>query len=314
MDRISNPVFKQARISKDRNFDAGKTDYYLPYKKPFHFEQLLDFMRVRAITGIELISENEYARTFRISGSYGYFTVRNDEEKSALILRIHSSDIRCYMEIYDRVRIMFDLDRDFSRIRKMFLDDPVLKRGMFRGEVPRMPVAFNSFEFAVRAVLGQQISVKAATTLAGRIAAKTDIRTEEYFPSGLDFFFPDTEELKSADFSDVGITKTRYQTLQNMMDNILAGELLFSSNQTFDQFHKNFISIKGIGDWTVNYVAMRGLGMMDAFPVADLGILKALSTGKKPLSVKAIEKIAEKWKPYRSYAALCLWNLDKKEA
>ena len=280
----------------------------LPYKPPFHFAQLLSFVRARAITGVEVITETLYSRTFRLGTTRGYFAVTDNPGASALELRIGCDDIRCYMAVCNSVRKMFDMDTDMSAIQALLSRDPALLPGMTDGHVPRLPVAFDPFEFVVRAILGQQITVKAATTLAGRIAGRAALATGEGFPPGLGFFFPDPAELLSLDLSGIGITTTRQATLRGAATHVLNGDVTLTPNQTFEAFHRDFSALKGIGEWTVHYVAMRGLGMRDSFPSTDLGIMKALAREGTPPTKKEIETLAEAWRPYRAYATLCLWN------
>ena len=287
---------------------SGNTPFLLPYDKSFDFDQILSFMKPRLIPGVELVLDDVYYRTFRTGFTRGWFSVGNRPEKSALELNIRCGDIRCYMEVYYRVRNMFDLDTDFSLINQMLGGDLRLARGMKNGAVPRLPAAFDPFEFTIRAILGQQITVKAATTLAGRIAARTGIPCGEAGPAGLDFYFPTAEEMSSTDLSDCGITAIRQETIRRVTAAVREGAVDLSSAQNFNSFYKAFTAVRGIGDWTVNYVAMRGLGMRDAFPASDLGIIKALSRGEEKAGVRDIMEMAEKWRPYRAYAALCLWN------
>ncbi|WP_232364067.1 DNA-3-methyladenine glycosylase family protein [Desulforapulum autotrophicum] len=265
-------------------------------------------MKFRAIQGVEDIEDQRYSRTFRTNRSKGYFIVRDNPGKSAIELTIYCDDIRCYMEIYNRVRLMFDLNTDFFPINKKFIKDKLLSKGMSDGHVPRLPIAFNSFEFCIRAVLGQQISVQAASTLASRIAKKAGPQTEKNFPPGLDYFFPGPEELVKTSLEGIGITGVRQATITNIAQGLLDNVFSLNPNQPFETFQKDFSAIRGIGEWTVNYVAMRSLGMVDSFPAADLGIIKALEKNGKRPGRKEILKQAEKWRPYRAYAALCLWN------
>ncbi len=315
--RQFNDVFKntfgispsQMRIKLQESPKTSKTTtLLLKYQKPFDYKQILNFMRERAIAGVETITDSKYSRTFRTQTSNGWFIVNNNPEKSALELHIDSTDIRCFMEISNRVRKMFDLNTDFTHINDKFSNDPILSKGMENGHVPRLPAAFDPFEFTVRAILGQQITVRAATTLAGRVAEKAAIQTTPEFPEGLNYFFPNPSELIELDIDGLGITKIRQQTIKTVTQSILDEKLELSANQDFDTFHQQFSALKGIGDWTVNYVAMRGLGIIDSFPAGDLGVIKALAAdGTKP-SIKEINSLAEQWRPYRAYAALCLWN------
>ncbi len=315
--RQFNEVFKKTfgkspsemrRESLKESARNVNTTLLLKYNKPFDFSQVLSFMQKRAIKGVEVICDNAYSRTFRTENTKGYFTVTDNPAASFLELKIYCDDIRCYMEIYNRVRRMFDLDTDFSEINIRLSKDKRLSRGMVNGHVPRLPVAFDPFEFVVRAILGQQISVAAATTLASRIAEKASLKSPENFPVGLNFFFPDPTELQQTDLTDIGITTVRQITIRTATQAVIEKTISLSSNQRFETFNKAFSSLKGIGDWTVNYVAMRGLGIIDSFPATDLGVIRALTTGEKPPSEKEILKIAENWSPYRTYAALCLWQ------
>lgn len=286
----------------------GATLLCLNYSKPFDFSSLLSFLKLRAIPNVEAVTEKSYSRTFRTQYGEGYFIVTNNSQKSCLELFVECNDPRCYMAIYQRVRKMFDIDTDFTDINKLLSKDPLLCSGMIDGHVPRLPVAFDPFEFVIRAVLGQQISVKAATTLAGRVAKSAEKNTPHGFPNGLEYFFPTAEELLNVDLSGIGVTKTRQQTLKTVTEAILEGPVQLTRNQSMETFHRDFSALKGIGDWTSNYVGMRGLGMMDCLPYSDLGVIKALTENNKEPSKKDILKKAESWRPYRSYATLCLWN------
>jgi len=281
----------------------------LKYGKYYNFKKILSFLRHREIKGIEVVAEQSYSRTFRIDETKGFITVTDFPEQSALELSIGCSDKRYRSTIKNKVCKMFDLDTDFAVINERFVKDKLLSKGMECGHVPRLPIAFDPFELVVRAVLGQQISVKAASTLATRIVGKAAIKSDNLFPEGLDMFFPDASELLTLDLEGLGITNTRQATLKTIAQAVIDDDIKLTADQDFEQFYKDFSALKGVGDWTVNYVAMRGLGMVDSFPASDLGVVKALSKDGIRLSQKEILQIAEKWRPYRSYAALCLWNL-----
>jgi len=215
------------------------------------------------------------------------------------------------MELCHRVRRMFDLDTDFTSIHRLLGSDPLLAGGMTGGRVPRLPVAYDPFEFSIRAILGQQITVKAATTLAGRITEQAGLACDQTFPEGLNWYFPSPEELSQTPIDGLGVTGTRQETIRTVTKAVIDGRLSFAEDQSPEEFEKRFSALRGIGDWTVQYVAMRGLGMTDAFPASDLGIIKAFTAEEGNPSIREIVKAAEKWRPYRSYAALCLWNLSR---
>lgn len=176
---------------------------------------------------------------------------------------------------------------------------------MFDGAplIPRLPVAFDPFEFIVRAILGQQITVKAAATFAGRIVEAAGLRC-----SNAGSLFPNPAQFLRLDLSRIGIVRAKQETLRTVAGMVFNGELNLSANQTFDAFRSRLLTVRGIGEWTVNYVAMRALGMRDCFPASDLGILKAMARDGQRRMPEEILRIAERWRPYRSHAALCLWQ------
>jgi len=295
-------IIRIAGINKDNHLKR------LKYEKPFNFKQVLSFLKRRGMAGVELVTETGYSRTFRTANAKGFFTVTDIPEQSVLELGITCDNIGCHTDIINRVRKMFDLDTDFSLINERCARDEHLSKGMEDGHVPRLPVAFDPFEFVIRAILGQQISVQAATTLASRVAAKADLKSNGGFPSGLDYFFPNPIELLNLDLDGLGIPRTKQATLKTVAQTILDQRVNLTANQSFETFSKDFLVLKGIGDWTVHYVAMRGLGMVDSFPAGDLGVIKALTNDGKAPSKKEITEMAKQWRPYRAYAALCLWN------
>ena len=280
----------------------------IPYDDTFDFDSTIEFMGQRALTGVEQITKTTYTRTFRRGQHSGYFTVTNQPELQALSLVINTDDVRSYMPIYQQVRRMFDLNTDFAPINAALIKDPLLKEGMTNGMVPRIPLAFNPFEFVIRAILGQVVSVSFATTLAQRLVTRCDIQTPADFPDGLNYFFPTPEELGPIDLTELGMTRTKIATISHVIEALLTHRLDLDYRQSYDNFRNSFLPIKGIGDWTVNYVAMRALGMRDAFPYSDLAIIKAFSSIDHKASHAQIKAAAESWRPYRAYGTMCLWN------
>lgn len=285
---------------KVKNLKTDDNTFLLHYEKPFAYDEILAFLRFRAIKNVEIIDETTYKRTFRYNGSQGEFIVENCPEFSALKLTIHCENSDCFADICTKVRKFFDLDQEHENIYNALKNDRLL----FPNDnkiIPRLPSAFDPFEFIVRAILGQQITVKAATTLAGRIVERANIQHQD----GM-LFFPTAEEFLALDLSNIGIVQKRIDTLKIIAKKITDKELDFELD--FDDFRAQLLPIKGIGEWTVNYVAMRALGMTDCFPVDDLGVIKAMSANGIRMNKKEMIKIAESWRPYRSYATLLLWR------
>lgn len=281
----------------------------IPVAEDFDFQVATAFMRPRIMVGVERFTDDSYERTFLYKTTPGHFKVTFDPNLPALRLTVTCDDVRALMPIYHRVRRMFDLGTDFDRIRRHLSKDPLLSKAMAGGPVPRIPVAYDPFEFVVRAILGQVVSVKFATTLAIRVTQRCGLTTPDHFPEGLDHFFPSPEALYGADLNDLGLSRNKIATIKAVIDALKAGTLSLDWHQSLTDFHRDFIQIKGIGDWTVHYVAMRGLGMKDAFPYNDLGVVKALSTKEDKATAKAIKERGKAWAPFRSYATLCLWQL-----
>lgn len=170
---------------------------------------------------------------------------------------------------------MFDLEADMQVINQALQSDPVLQKGFINGFVPRMPKAFDSFEFCVRAVLGQQVSVKAATTLASRVAHAANLVTPNDFPDEIDCFFPQCADLLNISFEGLGLTQSRIATLETVIDAIHTQQVSLDKDQVFEDYLTQWTSLKGVGPWTANYLSMRGLGIQDSFPDRDLGGVKS---------------------------------------
>lgn len=308
---IFKKIFGQTPTQMRKESGTASTAFqglHLPYTPPMDFKGMLDYWRPLAVRGVERITDTEYARTFRLGHTSGYFTVQDNPAISALELSIHSDDLTCWMGIHNRVRRMFDLDRDHSAIESRFRADPLLAKGMRNGHVPRLPMAFDSLEFMARAIVGQQISVKAAATVATRVVERVGILAEENFGTGLTHYFPNAQELLDADLDGLGLNQARRDTLLASLNAVQDGTLPLSPAVDFDTFHARFTAIKGIGDWTSNYVAMSGLGLADSFPAGDLGVIKALTDEHGKPTRRAILQQAEAWRPWRAYATRCLWN------
>ncbi len=217
---------------------------------------------------------------------------------------------RNLFEVVQRARAIFDLDAPVDDIAKALKKDNALAAMLKKQRGFRVPGAWDGFELAVRAILGQQISVAAATTLSGRIAK----RYGEPLASGLIFgkadlgyIFPTAEQLARARFNDIGLVRSRAATIRSLATAVKRGDIDFDFSQDPDDFCDKLKSIKGIGDWTAQYVAMRVLKNPDAFPTSDLGLLKAIDAPNR-VSTNTLSLRAENWRPWRAYAALLLWG------
>src|SRR6185312_5471314 len=170
----------------------------------------------------------------------------------------------------------------------------------------RLPGSWDGFEIAVRAVLGQQVSVAAARTLATRLVQRHGIVLAQAPLPGLDRLFPTPEALADADLRELGVTGARAETIRGMARALLDGRVDFRAEQSLDEFVARWVALPGIGEWTAHYMAMRALSEPDAFPAADLILRRVATTDPTPLSTKALSQRAEAWRPWRAYTVLHL--------
>ena len=283
----------------------------LAYRPPFDWPLMLSFFRLRQLNSVEQVDDTSYRRTFSIAGVKGWLEVVALPHKSALKLTVQLEDYRHLNTVILRVRRMFDLDADMEIIHQQLSKHQQLHALIKKYPGLRLPGCWDKFEFSIRAILGQQISVKAATTLANRISERYG-NTAINNPFELTHIFPDVTALANADYQNIGLTQSRISTLRNWLDFYQQHSGLLSCYNNIDELEKQLINIKGIGPWTVNYLAMRGLSDPDAFPCADLGIIKALTTTHNNAEIKPTNKeilaLSEQWRPWRAYAAIYLWH------
>ncbi|WP_266158798.1 DNA-3-methyladenine glycosylase 2 family protein [Dyella silvatica] len=279
------------------------------YRPPYDFEAILSFLRTRALPGVELVDEHSYARVFGPAEAPGWLRLSAwPGAEHALQLQLHCPQPERLLGIVSKLRRMFDLDADPQRISDTLRDDRVLKPLLQRRPGLRLPGGWDGFEIAVRAILGQQISVAAARTLATRIVHRYGTPLSVPAIAGLERLFPGPEALADADLGALGLTTARANTVRGMAQALLDGRVDFRSEQPLDEFVSRWTELAGIGEWTAHYMAMRALSHPDAFPAADL-ILRRVAAGDAPeLSTKALTAKAEAWRPWRAYTVMHLWR------
>ncbi|MGB8886105.1 MAG: AlkA N-terminal domain-containing protein [Candidatus Korobacteraceae bacterium] len=276
--------------------------FRLRFRPPYNWPGMLEFLRARAIPGVESVEDDSYRRSICLNGSQGYFAVSLDEPNHTLAVRVQFGDPRSLFFIIERIRAMFDLNADWAAIVETLRLDPVLTEVVDAAPGLRVPGCWNGFELAIRAVLGQQVTVKGATALAGRIARAFG----QPFPTttGLTHTFPAPEVLAEANLSGIGLTQARAQTIRLLARAVANNQIRFHGIVDLDDFLARMCAIPGIGNWTAQYVAMRALGEPDAFPCGDLGLLRALNLRNS----RELERRAEAWRPWRAYATMYLWT------
>ncbi|MDX1517185.1 MAG: AlkA N-terminal domain-containing protein [Woeseiaceae bacterium] len=286
----------------------------LHYRRPFSWRHMLDFLRPRASPGVEAADREYYRRSVSVDGESGVIEVSHDANAEALTLGVYGIHTGGLFAVVQQVRELFDLDAPVADIAAVLRGDPVLRPLLKRRPGVRVPGAWDPFELAVRGIVGQQISVKAATTLAGRIVerygAPLDAKLAGRFAAhGLTHVFPPAAKLRRAHFNDMGLVGARIQTIRSLAAAVDDGALDFDSSADPDAIRSALLDIRGIGDWTAQYIAMRALKHPDAFPSSDLGLLRAFDgpAGRR-LTPKALKRRAESWRPWRAYAAILLWS------
>jgi AraC family transcriptional regulator of adaptative response / DNA-3-methyladenine glycosylase II len=276
--------------------------FRLRFRPPYDWHGMLAFLGPRATPGVEVVELGSYRRSISLDGDQGYFEVSLDEGNNTLVVRVQFGNPRSLFFIVERIRAMFDLNADWAAIVQGLKTDPALAALVDAHPGLRVPGCWTGFELATRAILGQQVSVKSATTLAGRI-----VRTfgqPSYRASGLTHLFPSPQVLAKAKLVSIGLPRARAETIQALARAVCNGQISFDGIADSEAFLTRLCEIPGIGEWTAQYVAMRALGEPDAFPCGDLGLLHAL----KLESSRELERRAEAWRPWRAYATMYLWN------
>ncbi|WP_079725133.1 DNA-3-methyladenine glycosylase 2 family protein [Pseudoxanthomonas indica] len=283
----------------------------LPYRPPYDFAAMLDFLRGRALPGVERVDTDSYARVIGDAGAPGWLRVSRWDDGAqahALKLELHGASPARMLEIVGRLRRMFDLDADPEVIAGALSQDPRLRPLLRKRPGLRLPSGWDGFEIAVRAVIGQQVSVAAARTLTSRLALHYGTALVTPFDEHLAHLFPTPEVLVDADLTRIGLTRARAQTITEMSRALLDGRVDFRGERTLEDFVARWVALPGIGPWTAQYMAMRALGHPDAFPAEDLVLQKAVPVDGSRMSAKALLARAEAWRPWRAYAVIQLWR------
>jgi AraC family transcriptional regulator of adaptative response / DNA-3-methyladenine glycosylase II len=281
----------------------------LPYRPPYDWDAMLSFLAARAIPGVEAVSATRYARSIEVGDGRGMLVVEHGE-RNCVCATIRFPHLRALPIIIARIRRVFDLAADPASIGAHLAEDPVLAPLVAARPGLRVPGAWDGFELAVRAILGQQITVAAATGLAGRLvrAHGDALKDEIANAAGLTHLFPPPYRLAKADLATLGMPRARAAALSSLAAAVMEDPLIFGARRGLDEAITQLRALAGIGEWTAQYIAMRELREPDAFPVADIGLLRAMAdaAGRRPTPAELLAR-AERWRPWRAYAALQLW-------
>jgi AraC family transcriptional regulator of adaptative response / DNA-3-methyladenine glycosylase II len=282
----------------------------LRYQPPYDWESILQHIEPRAIPGVEIVENGAYYRTVEIGGFTGSVQVKHLPERQSIGVTIRFPNVQALPAIVTRVRRLFDIGADIETIDEHLSRDPLLAPLVAQRPGLRAPGGWDGFELAARAILGQQITVSAARRLAGQLVALhgRPISKEYLTHPQLSRVFPAAEYIASAESIGLGMPAARQLSLKELAGAAAADHNLFRSFGTIDEAIERFRKIRGVGEWTAQYIALRALRETDAFPASDVGLLRGAATVDRlwSSSTSLLDR-AESWRPWRAYAAQHLW-------
>ncbi|RON51144.1 3-methyladenine DNA glycosylase 2 [Pseudomonas frederiksbergensis] len=277
----------------------------LAYRPPYDWVAMLGFLSARAIIGMETVVDGVYSRSIGLNGVHGTFSIA-PVSVDALEVTLEFPDPNAVPEIVERLRRMFDLDADLPEVHRHLAADPLMARLIAERPGLRVPGAWDGLELAIRAVLGQQITVAAAIKLAGKLVAQYGDPLDSTRP-GLTHVFPAATVLAAADLATLGMPKSRGRTLSGVAQALLDDPLLFEPGR--EGGVARLLALHGIGDWTAQYIALRQLRERDAFASGDVGLINALAALEGgAVTARELLQRAEVWRPFRGYATQVLWS------
>lgn len=286
---------------------AAELTLRLDYRPPLAWDRLLEFLKMRAIAGVEAVAGDEYRRTVHMAGKTGVVRVRPDGRRHALRAEVSLGLAGVVAPLVADLRRLFDLDARPEAVAERLGKDAELRALVRKEPGLRVPGCVDPFEMAVRAVVGQQVSVRAAVTLAGRLAERFGAPVEGAEAVGLLRRFPTAAEIAARSVEElaaVGMPRTRATTLRDVAAVFASGVFAGLRASDEDVFTARLAEIRGVGPWTLDYLRMRALHLPDAFPAGDLGVRNALGG----LSAAGATARAEAWRPWRAYAVVHLWS------
>jgi AraC family transcriptional regulator of adaptative response / DNA-3-methyladenine glycosylase II len=285
---------------------------HLPCSTRYDWTAALRFFAARAIDGIEQVDSGVYRRTVRIGGATGVLEVGTDAAQRGLSARLQVTDgVIDQADVTARLRRMFDLDADLPVINAHLSQDPLMSPLVAARPAMRVFGGWAPFEVAIRTVNGQQVSVERARHLNGELARRCDAAPATTCGTSLRRPFPAPQEVMDADLAGMGMPGVRVAALKAIASAAIMDPELFAIGLSLDETIARLRTIKGIGEWTAHYIAMRACRQLDAFPASDVGLLRGAVNrdGSRPTAAALLTR-AEAWRPWRAYAAHHLWNVD----
>jgi len=300
----------RAHADAPRASDPGEAlELRLPARPPFDAAPLLRFLGARALPGVEEVTDGVYRRTVRLDGECGVVEIRALRGEAGVRVRWPAAASRPLLALSSRTARLFDLEADVATIQAHLRRDPMLAAAIPSAGI-RVPGAWDPFELGVRALLGQQVSVAAARTLAARLVRLCGAPLPGGARGTLTHLFPAPDGVAAADLSRIGLTRARAAALRAFAATVARGGLDLTVAAGLDEQVARLTALPGIGAWTAHYVAMRALGDPDAFPAGDLGLRRAFARGGHLPTGRELMAHAERWRPWRAYAVIALWTKD----
>ncbi len=300
---------------------AAEIQLKLTFQPPYHWDALVHFLKPRLMTGVERITSASYCRSIELEGAQGAVLVRPVPNADYLLAQICFPKVTALNQIVERLRQLFDLRANVGEVAAHLQADPQLCLSVAVLPGLRIPGCWDPFELAVRAILGQQVSVSAAATLASRLVQRygkpfcLEGANQQWVAAiDLSAIFPDPAILAEADLTEIGITSARACAIQALAAKVATDRQFFQKLGDLAAAVEKLCELPGIGFWTAHYIAMRALREPDAFPSSDLGLRR---TFDPPMSTRTLEARSQVWRPWRAYAAMHLWmmnfSVDQKE-
>lgn len=285
----------------------------LRYRPPYDWPAMLSHLEARAVEGVEAVAAGTYRRTIRHGDGLGTVEVRHLPARESLAVTIRCPDVRALPAVVAQARRVFDLGADVVAIGAQLGRDPLLAPMVAARPGLRVPGGWDGFELAVRAVLGQQVTIGAARRLAGQLVrlCGTAVPQAQGGDPRLTMAFPTATQVAAADLASLGMPGARRAALRTLAEAAIADPMLFQPRGTVEETVARLCAIPGIGPWTAQYIALRAVREPDAFPASDVGLLRGATgaDGVRPTAA-ALQGRAEAWRPWRAYAAQHLWAAD----
>jgi AraC family transcriptional regulator of adaptative response / DNA-3-methyladenine glycosylase II len=327
---------RQKTVKPDSDIVEEGFNLRLSYRPPFDFKGILNFLKVRAVPGVEFIDAAHYRRVIKTQQGTGLLAVGLDEVARQLTVQVTGILPDELVPLLEKVKRIFDLDADPIEINDVIGADRRMRKILAENPGQRVPGCWDPYEIAVRAIVGQQVSVKGATTVMGRIAAiyglknldgigRQDVDLNAIDSAGarapdnklvknaLGISFPRPEDLSDLDVTSLSMPTRRAQAIKDMSRAVVDGDVSFDTSVSLDELKLSLINIKGIGPWTAEYIAMRAVNDPNAFLHSDLVLLKVAAAQFSIDKPDQLLELSKAWQPWRAYAGMHLWRQAAKK-